>query len=550
MRSKLVRDYLKPMRVAEKSENVVGEDFLFSNNNGQIWFSEQKYMCCRGKGYIILDFGKEICGGVRIMSLYKDGQPHRLRARLRFGESLNETCAEIGEKNAGCDHSMRDMEIFIACTSDQEYGNTGFRFLRIDFKDDEEYRIINIYAAFTHRDLEYKGNFECNDEEINRIYDTARYTLFLNMQQQLWDGIKRDRMVWVGDMQPEVLAITDVFGADECVEEGIDISVLKNPLPCWLGNIPTYSFWMIQIIYDYYIKTGKSEFALKHLDYMEGVLAQLDKCVTEEGDIDYSLAGIKVREGYFLDWPTNATKEAKAGNRFMFVYVLKNMKKLYAALKRKESPLCDSLSKRLEKVRESGIKAKQIVALGYLSGLLSKEQTSESLTAGGGKGLSTFMSYFILKAISESADTESALKIMKEYYGGMLSRGATSFWEDFDIEWLEGSGRIDARTPEGLKDLHGDYGRFCYQGFRHSLCHGWSCGPVQFLTEDVMGIKVLESGCKKIAIAPRLGKLEYCQGTFPTPYGILSVRHERRGNEVRTEYSAPKEIEVIWEERK
>ena len=22
-----------------------------------------------------------------------------------------------------------------------------------------------------------------------------------------------------------------------------------------------------------------------------------------------------------------------------------------------------------------------------------------------------------------------------------------------------------------MKDIHGDYGEFCYKGFRHSLCH-------------------------------------------------------------------------------
>ncbi len=35
------------------------------------------------------------------------------------------------------------------------------------------------------------------------------------------------------------------------------------------------------------------------------------------------------------------------------------------------------------------------------------------------------------------------LPIIKEYFGAMLSRGATTFWEDFDMEWLNGSGRED-----------------------------------------------------------------------------------------------------------
>jgi hypothetical protein len=64
----------------------------------------------------------------------------------------------------------------------------------------------------------------------------------------------------------------------------------------------------------------------------------------------------------------------------------------------------------------------------------------------------------------------------------MLDRGATTFWEDFHIEWLEGTGRID-ELDETKKDIHGDCGAHCYVGFRHSLCHGWSAGVAKFIKE-------------------------------------------------------------------
>ncbi len=545
MRSDLVKEYCKPVRILEKSENVTGENALCVNENAQLYGVERSYMTCRGKGYILLDFGKELCGGIRILSVYKDGQPHLLRVRLRFGESVGEACARLGEKGACCDHSVRDMQVIVPCTSDQEYGNTGFRFVRIDFLDDAEYRLVNVYAAFTHRDLSYQGSFFCDDDTVNRIYDTARYTLFLNMQQGLWDGIKRDRQVWIGDMQPEVLGITDVFGADKCVTEAIDASIAKNPLPCWFGNIPTYSFWLLQILCDYYAKTGDASLFLRHTAYVEGILAQLDACVTESGKIEYARAGIAARDGYFLDWPTLGTPDAAVGNRYLFLYVLQNVKNLYAALGRKEHPLLRSLSLRLEKETAANLRAKQVVALGFLAGRISAKETAANLTAGGARGMSAFMSYFILQAAAQSAGTVNALNMMREYYGGMLSRGATSFWEDFDVEWLHGSGRIDERTPAGKKDLHGDFGGYCYKGYRHSLCHGWSCGPVPFLTEWVLGVRVAAAGCEKLCIAPHLGDLQYCGGTFPTPRGVVTVRHERHGNEVHTEYTAPNGIEIV-----
>ena len=127
--------------------------------------------------------------------------------------------------------------------------------------------------------------------------------------------------------------------------------------------------------------------------------------------------------------------------------------------------------------------AKQVMALKYFAnGELSKDEAA-MLIEGGAKGLSTFMSYFILKAIAETSGVDIAVNIMKEYYGAMLDRGATTFFEDFNMDWLEGSSRIDELPKEGEKDLHGDYGAFCYVGFRHSFCHGWSAGVIMFIEE-------------------------------------------------------------------
>ena len=52
---------------------------------------------------------------------------------------------------------------------------------------------------YEYADLKDKGSFTCNDEEINKIYDVAKYTLHLNTREFFIDGIKRDRWVWSGD---------------------------------------------------------------------------------------------------------------------------------------------------------------------------------------------------------------------------------------------------------------------------------------------------------------------------------------------------------------
>lgn len=539
---KIVKDYVKPIRIVKECGGIINSAALLNNNESQVFLTAPECMRCVGKGYVILDFGKELCGGIRILSFRS--KPMQ-KIRIRFGESVSETCAELGEKGACNDHSVRDFETVVPSLSDQEWGKTGFRFVRIDFLSEEEYNLINVYAVSYHRDLSFIGKFECDDDLVNKIYETAKYTVFLTMQEHLWEGVKRDRLIWIGDMHPQVNAILDLIGNDECIENAIELSVEHSPMPCWLGNIPTYSFWLIQILHDYLMKVGNKDFVLKYLEYIESVVKQLDACVAQDGKIDYDAIDVYHGNGYFLDWPSNNHKDAEAGNAYMFICSLAKLENIYAVLGKKTPHEVLALKEKIKKRKYGDLTKKQVLALGFLSGEISKEEAGEKIALGGAKGFTTFLSYFLFKTLSDCDKTDTALQILKQYYGAMVDRGATTFWEDFDYEWLKDSGRIDEPTSDGLKDLHGDCGAFCYKGFRHSLCHGWSAGPVHFLTEEVLGVKILDAGCKKIKIEPKLGNLDWCRGEFPTPYGVIKISNEKKDGKVVTVVDAPKEIEIV-----
>ena len=169
----------------------------------------------------------------------------------------------------------------------------------------------------------------------------------------------------------------------------------------------------------------------------------------------------------------------------------------------------------------------------------------EVISGNSAEEMSCFMGYYVLKAKAELGDYKDALDIIREYWGGMLKMGATTFWEDFDVLWMENAAKIDEITPSGMKDIHGDCGRHCYRQFRHSLCHGWASGPTPFLSEQIAGIEILEPGCKKLKISPNLGDLEWIKVEYPTPFGNVLVEAQKVNDEVKTKIFAPDEIEVI-----
>jgi hypothetical protein len=114
------------------------------------------------------------------------------------------------------------------------------------------------------------------------------------------------------------------------------------------------------------------------------------------------------------------------------------------------------------------------------------------------------------------------------------------------MKWTENACRLDEICKEGQTDIHGDHGKYCYQGLRHSLCHGWSSGPVAFLTEYVLGIHIVGEGCTEIEVRPHLGALKHVRGSIATPFGKLTVEH-RKSEEgtVMTSIEAPNGIKIL-----
>lgn len=531
-----------PVRIVT-AEGVENAEALLKEKTLQIGLGQCDLAVFKGRSHVVLDFGKETSGGVRILTFHaKKGQ-----VRIRFGESVSEACAELGgKKNATNDHSLRDLCVELQNYSDMTFGQSGFRFVRIDcLSEDAELRVKAIVVACDADTRAELGSFVCDDPLVNDIWNTAAYTLRLCLRNgYFWDGVKRDRLVWIGDLYPEMRTAHCLFGDVPETVNSLDFAMEETPLPRWMAGMPAYSLWWLIILCDEYkINGNKNEF-VKYLPYVNDLIRQISRHVAEDGSTTYP--------SNFIDWPScyveGEPKEKAAEVLAGMSYLTKlAVEKTSGFLEEygEDVALCADILSRLAKKTYSVRTYKQIAAIGVWAGDNS-EDNKEVLLRGGAKGLSTFMSYPILTAVAEYGEYEAALEMMKEYYGGMLSVGATTFWEDFDTEWLKNASRIDELPKEGQVDIHGDYGAFCYVGFRHSFCHGWSAGVVPYLMETVVGVKTVGTGMKRIAIEPHMSGLKHIKAGLPTPYGVVEIEHTLMENgEVKTVVNAPEGVEII-----
>lgn len=543
MMDERIRYTVIPQRVVLTRGNAQNPEILLAERELQATMEGEGAASLTGKGAgILLDFGREMHGLVQLATYWVGTESKRIRVRISLGESVTEALSQVGEKNATNDHALRDGVYDVGFLSTVSTGESGFRFAFLQLLEEGSLQIKSVRAVAIQRDLPLRGSFRCSDPLLDEIWQVAVRTVHLNMQEYLWDGIKRDRLIWVGDMHTEVLSILAAFGEVSLVEKSL--AVMERVVDKgngYMNTMFTYSMWWVMIRYELYMATADLAPVERNRAYLCRMMQRFLEMPEATG------SGIS-QEALFLDWPTYENKEvSSAGITGVLRLTLWQGAALLRAIGEESlAEACEGAAERMAECCHPDPKgSKAAGAFLTLAGLLPKEEAAALLTRDGAAGYSTFLGYYLLKAAAGAAGTDAALDAIRSYWGGMLKMGATSFWEDFDLEWMKNASPIDRLPKEGEGDIHGDNGRHCYVGFRHSLCHGWASGPCPFLMHHVLGIEILEPGMKTLRLTPHLGSLTFAEGSFPTPSGDVWVRYERGPDgKLHTEIRSPEGVRI------
>jgi hypothetical protein len=551
----ITKTVVPPTRVVWMSDStgtyVANADNLISPFCGQVSVAGTQYTTLSSdslhQGSVLLDFGRELHGGLKISAAIRP-QMAPVHLRIRFGESVTEAMYDLntpGNPLGGTnDHAVRDFTVAVPWLGSVECGNSGFRFVRIDMLDtDTPFALQNVSATLQIRDDAEIGSFSSSNQRLNNIWSTGAYTVKLNMQDYLWDGVKRDRLVWVGDMHPEVLTISNVWGAHEVVNKSLDFAVADTPLPGWMNGMCSYSLWWIIIQRDLYMYTGNDDYLRAQGKYLNQLVKQIAPCVGSDG-IEH-LDGA----GRFLDWPTSEMSDViHCGLQSMMLMAMDAARQIGAWIGDSETEsIASDCLKRMAGVTLNNCGNSQAAALAVISGQSRDiDADCDLIVRNGADRFSTFYGYYMLEALAKGGRYQEAMDLISQYWGAMIDLGATTFWEDLNYNDVANAGRIDEIVPANRYDIHSGGGAYCYKGLRLSMCHGWASGPTAWLTRHILGVKPLQPGCRTIEVKPHLGNLDSVEGTFPTPLGVVTVKaHRTAKGTVECKVSAPKGIKVI-----
>ena len=248
----------------------------------------------KGKQSMLVDFGKETFGFIQLHGLvgkgnlsvyYGESEPEALSAE--HSETLDRLEVDNLSKN---DHVMNLSK--------------AYRFVHVQY--DEGVMLDSVSMLYEYADVKERGSFTCDDAEVNRIYEVAKYTFELNTREFFIDGIKRDRWIWSGDAYQSYLMNYYLYFDNETVKRTTYALRGKDPITGHINTIIDYTFYWFLGIYDYYLYTGDRSFITQIYDRMKSLMDYVLARRNKNGLMEW-LPG----DWIFIDWATGLSKKGE-----------------------------------------------------------------------------------------------------------------------------------------------------------------------------------------------------------------------------------------------
>ncbi len=469
---------------------------------------------------ILYDFGKETFGYLVLKQLQGQGM-----VNIYYGESPEEAL--------DTEH-CETLDRIALTTADSHTMDNSKAFRYVYVVTDAGINVGQVAMEYEYAPVEYRGSFRCNDEEMNRIWQVGAYTMHLTTREFFIDGIKRDRWVWSGDAIQSYLMNYYLFFDNPTVKRTIYLLRGKDPVTSHTNTIMDYTFFWFLSVYDYYLYTGDSHFVSQLYPRMQTMMDYVLRRTNANGMVE-GMTG----DWVFVDWADGYLDKhgELAFEQVLFCKSLETMA-LCANLAncpedaKKYDRLATSLREKLlpafwnnEKQamvhnRLDGKQSESVtryanmfsVFFGYLDA--EKQQAikhSVLLNDSILKITTPYMRFYELEALCAMGMQKEVMKEMKDYWGGMLREGATSFWEKYNP------------AESGTQHL-AMYGR----PYGKSLCHAWGASPIYLLGKYYLGVRPIKPGYEEYSITPCLGGLKWMEGTVPTPYGDVYIYMDKK----------------------
>lgn len=395
----------------------------------------------------------------------------------------------------------------------------GFRWLRVTGADASGVQV----EAAAHP-VARRGSFRCSDPALNQIWSVAAFTLRTCMHGLMVDGIKRDRMPWIGDQALTTLANAYAFADGDVVRDSLD--ALGRVREGYVNGIADYSLWWLVTLGMYARHFDAGDFLAREGRRIDAFVQRLAAEADVHGVLRPVLGDGPI-DTVFIDWDASIEQHRDStALQLLWYWALRTTARLLGSVPgmgpsaERWDRLAGTLLRTLrEQAWDEAAQAwrtylddepgavspyPQLLAVLAEADHVVPTGVEQALLDVDAVG-TPFMGTFALLSLAHAGHAEEAVRRVRVRWGAMLQTGARTFWEQHGD---------DDDSPYAM------YGR----PFGRSLCHAWSAGPAALLPQVVCGIRPVADAWARVVVEPELGELTWADAIVPVPQGTLAVR--------------------------
>ena len=387
-----------------------------------------------------------------------------------------------------------------------------------------KFRETGYYSSFC-------GDFKCDDEFMNSLWQKSLRTLYVTMRDNYMDCPDRERAQWWGDVTSEMIMTMYSMDSNSYLlyQKGVeamlshidDTKVLQTVVPINgdYFELPVQQLAGIVGFLTYYEYTGDKAFIEKvytpSLDYLK--LWEMDE------------NNLVVHRSGSWDWPDWGKKaDMTAIENAWVYYALSSVEKMADILGKDED--ISFITERKATIEkgykalwtEDGFKSEDAKkpddranALAVLSGLADEEQYDtirNVLTTT--QNSSPYMEYYVLEALCKMGEYELANDRIKDRYEDMVNENYSTLWE-FWNSW------------QGTKN------------------HAWSGGPLVIMSKHFAGITPLTAGYESVKIDPQYALSDNMTCTVPSVKGLITLNYEKTSENYIVNLTLPQDMSAV-----
>ena len=421
---------------------------------------------------------------------------------------------------------------YITKEGEQEFEALGwFNGEHITYKIPRGVTVVSLMYRETGYDSSFCGDFKCDDEFLNSLWQKSLRTLYVTMRDNFMDCPDRERAQWWGDVTSEMIMTMYSMDSNSYLlyQKGVqamlshvdNTKVLQTVVPISgdYFELPVQQLAGIVGFLTYYEYTGDKAFIEKVYDASLNYLK-----LWEIGENN-----LVIHRSGSWDWADWGKKADMTAIENAWVYYALSATEKMAELLGKDEDISfitgrkDTIAKGYKTLwTEGGFKSKDAKkpddranALAVLSSLAEKEQyntiTNVLTTA---KNSSPYMEYYVLEALCKMGKYEAAKDRIKDRYEGMMSEDYSTLWEFWD-SW------------RGTKN------------------HAWSGGPLVIMSKYFAGIAPLEAGYEKVKIEPQYTLSDSINCTVPSVKGLITLGYEKVSEVYIINLSLPQDMKAV-----